>query len=171
MSSDCAMWRNIRGCAIFFRAAFVVLVGVVLVVPLTGCSAYRLEGMVIDGPTPSLSVVDAFEARHEQLAMRDVVVSVTIDPSSLGAKQLPAVRTDEHGRFSVGIDEVGAGVFAEYEIELFAQAAGHRSFADRLKLPMRGKKLLVVMRIGRDTGAGSTDILRETLDWKKQMDE
>lgn len=149
-----------------------VLIGVIaMVAAVVGCASYRLEGIVVDGPIPSMSIVDKIDPLRDQIPISEAAVSITIDPRSLGAKQLPMVFTDAKGHFSVPVDEVGAGAFAEYEFEIVVRAPGYGAFADRRMLPFGSKKLIVVMRPGRDRGTtGTSDILQDTLEWKKQME-
>jgi len=130
---------------------------------LAGCGGYTLRGVVIEGSSPGVFVVDAGDSRLRGDALPSAHVGVVLDPDKLSSKTIGKDVADGAGRFGVVIAEFGAGVL-EYEVEVTARLAGHRSASRTMPLPAEDKRLLIVLTPGRDDRpAGGETLLEETL--------
>lgn len=143
-------------------------VALLLLWPLTGCGGYQLRGRVIEGATPGVLVVSRDDRRLEGNPVADASVRVTVDPDRMKPRELPSVRTDADGYFTLPIEDFGAGAL-EYNIMLLARANGFRASQEIFKLPGGGKRVLVILAPGRDTYRDN-DILGETLRLKEQLE-
>ena len=141
-----------------------------LLLTITGCGGYQLSGVVLHSKTAGIFIVDANDSRLNNIGVGNVVINVTIDPTSLGLKKLPKVLSDEQGRFSIPVDEVGAGVL-EYEARVLARRNGYRYVEDLISLPSKKKRLLILMEPGRDTYKAPDDPIGETLRSQGQFDD
>jgi len=143
-------------------------VAILLLWPLTGCGGYQLQGRVIEGATPGILVVSSNDRRLDGNPIADASVRVTVDPDSMKPRELPPVRTDADGYFTLPIKDFGAGAL-EYNIMLLARASGFRASQEIFKLPGGGKRVLVILSPGRDTYRDN-DILGETMRLKEQLE-
>lgn len=138
----------------------------VCVMAVGGCG-YRLRGTVIEATTSAVLVVDQDDPRLTEPGLPGAVVSLTLDPGHLNAKNLGAHATDMNGRFDVPIGQ-GAG-FLEYQLELLCWLSGYQSAQQRLALPGGTKQLLILMAPGQDSYRPGPDILDESLRIEKQL--
>ncbi len=138
----------------------------VCVMAVGGCG-YQLRGTVIEATTSAVLVVDQDDPRVNDPRLPGAVVSLTLDPGHLNAKNLGAHATDVNGRFDVPIGE-GAGLL-EYQLELLCRLSGYQAVQQRMALPGGTKQLLILMVPGRDTYRPKPDILDETLRLEKQL--
>jgi hypothetical protein len=127
---------------------------------LSGCATYELQGVVVEGATPGVFVVSSDDAKLKEMGLVNAAVDVTLDPLSLGGRRLGVVHTDERGRFSVPIGDVGAG-WMEYDVAVFSRMAGFAPTYDTLRLPSFGRRLVVVMAPGADRDPRPEDIRDE----------
>ena len=120
---------------------------------MVGCGegvGYQLRGRVVPGPTPAVVVVDADDPRlGGPDGLSGAVLTVTLDPRSLGRKQIGTGVTKPDGTFEIPIEEFGAG-FLEHEIAVLARAAGYVSAENAVELPSSRKRVLVILTPGRD---------------------
>jgi hypothetical protein len=136
---------------------------ILLSVLLCGCAGYQLKGVVVEGRVPGVYVVDSGDARLKQTAVADARVQATLDPQKLRSKQLPMTLTDDNGRFSIGVDDPGAGLL-EYSMSLYCDAEGYGDAGvDTMPLPGAGKQLLVVLSAGRRKGPPRSTEPKENL--------
>jgi hypothetical protein len=137
---------------------------------LTGCGGdYTIHGKVVMGPIAAVELVDADDPRLAGPGIEHATVDFILDPRSLGRKHLGATYSAEDGSFHLAVDEFGAGLL-EYEIQVLAKAKKHRDSADNVKMPPRGKRILVTMAPGRGTAPHVKPF--ETIDSvKKEVEE
>ena len=146
------------------------LAGVFVVSALIGgCSTYRLEGVVVEGRAPAVMVVDADDDRLKQPGIDGVRVEAVLDPSSLRPRLLTRQTTGLSGRFTIQVDETGAGML-EYGLYVLARGEGFRHTEHTLSLPRTNKRLLIVMMPGRDTYKPKENLLDEFGRAKRQFD-
>jgi hypothetical protein len=119
-----------------------------LLLGLSGCSGYQLQGVVVEGPDSSVQVVSANDERLSWPAVSGARVTAVLDPESLGRDVVGQTMTGYDGKFSFPIDEVGAGLL-EYEVSVMAEASGKRPAVDQFLLPGSGKRVLIMMAGGR----------------------
>lgn len=137
---------------------------------LGGCNGggYRLQGVVIEGASPGVFVVDSNDARLTEPGIAGAVVQGTIDPDTLRRKPQGSVQTDTRGRFALPVGEIGAGML-EYKLGVFARAPGHAPAEDIIALPKSSRRLLVVLPRGKDPGRAPEDFMEETIRHSKQL--
>jgi hypothetical protein len=145
--------------------AFATLVMVVVLGMLSGCGGgYELRGRVVQGPVTSVQTVSKSQAASYVDPVPGALVRVTIDPHSLDATVLPTVTTDGNGEFSIPVSLPGAGVLI-YDAQVEVSRDGIRSADGQVRLPGRGRRVLVVTPPGASQGLQhSDDILQRTLD-------
>jgi len=149
------------------RCALMLLAGL-LVAGGAGCQPYALRGKVIEGPESTVSVVSANNERFAGVGVPGATVQVTLDPQSLGRKQIGSVTTDADGSFSLPVNETGAGVL-EYQIMVVGRARGFDSANELLMLPGADKRLLITLERGRDTYRPERDPIEEAEPYLKEM--
>ncbi len=132
---------------------------------LVGCHSYQLQGVVIEGPSSTVLVVDETDPRlSEGDALPMASVDIVIDPDKLSRKSLPRGISDVDGRFSVPVDEPGAG-FLEYDIRVLIRRSGFNSAVQDLRIPGPNKRLLITLVNGEDLyQPDPQDIVEETLE-------
>jgi hypothetical protein len=118
--------------------------------------------VVISGQLPAVVAMDAGDPRLEPAGLARAIVQVTVDPNAISPKPLPAVMTDEKGRFSIEIPEPGAG-FLEYEVALSVRHPLCRPQETLMLLPGSDKRLLVILQPGPDVPPRRDNILEDTL--------
>ena len=136
---------------------------------LTGCAGYRLQGVVIEGKTPAIFLVDKDDSRLTQPGLANAVVQVTIDPHEMSPKTLAPVSSDDRGRFEAVVGEPGAGLL-EYQASILCRLTGYQAATQEMPLPPSDKRLLIVLVPGADTYRPPPDILNETLEMKRQLE-
>ena len=133
-----------------------------------GCSPYQIEGLVVPGRTSEVLMLDADDERLDGPGLDGASVELTLEPQSMSPKPMKTVVTDGEGRFVVPVDKLGAG-FLEYEVAVYCGSEGFQTAYQTLRLPPRGKRLLITMAVGRDTFQPKTDILQETRDMAEEL--
>ncbi|XAL98765.1 hypothetical protein OT109_14395 [Phycisphaeraceae bacterium D3-23] len=133
---------------------------------LTGCAGpYVLQGKVVEGPVAEVIVLDADDPRfaREDYTGAGASVSAIYEPGrGIGSEKLGRFVADQDGMFSVPIDHVGMGML-DYEVELVARRQGHQSAIATIRIPGRGKRVLITLPVGVDTLRRPEDIVDETL--------
>ena len=145
------------------------LFGVLCIFALSGCAGYRLQGVVVEGQTPAILLVDKNDSRLKQEGLSGAVVQVTIDPHEMNPKTLAPTPSDERGRFETPVGEVGAGML-EYQAAIVCRLAGYQASAQEMPLPPSDKRLLIIMAPGADTYHPAPDIWNETMEMKRQLE-
>ncbi|MAE67513.1 MAG: hypothetical protein CMJ18_24910 [Phycisphaeraceae bacterium] len=136
---------------------------------LPSCAAYRLQGTVLPDQTADITTVDENDTRLYSGGLAGAAIELTVDPASMHPRPLSPAVTDANGQFSVPIDELGAGLL-EYELAILCRHKGFRPLYQVVQVPGRRQRLLIRMTPGPDHGGGpSPDVLKETLEWKKQL--
>ena len=138
-----------------------------LVIALTGCAPYSLDGKVISGAMPMVMLVGADDPRLQQPGISGAFIDAMIDPDKLSREHGGSTLTDGSGAFSMPIDQAGAG-FLIYDVRVVAQATGYKPTEKTMRLPGDGKQLLIVLTPG--TGKylpPKGDILKDTMDKSK----
>lgn len=130
---------------------------------LGGCSGYRLQGVVIEGPEPGIEVVGADDPRLGQAGLASTQIEVLLDPHRLRPETIGRGESGRDGTFALPIDEPGAG-FLILDVEVQAKRQRYRSQVKRMTLPGAHERLVITLESGRDTKAlESPDVLDETL--------
>ena len=126
-----------------------------------GCGQYALQGRVIEGATPSVQVVSTDDGRLDSgRPIHGAMVQFTLDPRRLNYKSLGVATTGYDGRFSLSVDEFGAG-FLEYELGVLAREPKHRHVEDTVKMPGKSRMLLITLPPGRDFYQEPEDPIRD----------
>ncbi len=134
----------------------------------TGCSTYKLKGVVVSGKVQSIEVVDDDDERLQSMGIPDAAVSAIIDPREMRPQILPQAITDEKGRFTIPVEANGAG-FLEYDVNIVGQAGGFAPTNKTIQLPWSSKRVLITLVPGRDNYQTPHDVLKETLQMKEQL--
>lgn len=147
-----------------------VLLVVVALVMLTGCSTYKLRGKVMDGSVSAMRVVNADSEQLQGMGIGGAQVTAILDPDQPSRKKLPEVYTDADGNFALPIDEVGAG-FLEYEVLISVRLPRMSPAVRRMALPTGNQRLLITLSAGQDmVPYEQRDIVEETLRLQEQLD-
>ena len=129
---------------------------------LGGCQMYEMRGLVVEGGTPAVLVLQKDDPRLDQPGLESAVIELTLDPATLSPKPVGMVMTDAEGRFTARIDEIGVG-FLEYELGVMTRLQAHRPLYQTLPLPRPSRRLLIVMAPGKDMSMPKRDLIGETL--------
>ncbi len=122
------------------------------VVLLSGCSAYKLRGKVIEGEISYVMVLPADDPRFEEGAgLAGVRVRLQNNPERLNKKMIGETVSDSTGEFSLSVSEVGVG-FLTYDVGLGARRKGYQSVVHSFRLPPSGQRVLIMLAPG-DPGA------------------
>jgi hypothetical protein len=116
---------------------------------LPACSQYSLRGHVIEGNSPGLIIIDADDERLTLPGLSDASIEITLDPNSLGKKQIANSRSLPTGSFDIPIDEFGAGVL-RYELGALVRLHGYRATHQLFWMPPTDKRLLITLKPGTD---------------------
>jgi hypothetical protein len=135
---------------------------------LTGCESYSLQGVVVEGKSSQVLVVDKNDSRLGMPGLRDARIDVTIDPRTINPRK-QAVLTVEDGRFSMPINESGAG-FLEYEAAMVIQHEGFVHIEHTMKLPGNNKRVLIIMKPGDDHYKPETNVVDESVREGQRLD-
>ena len=116
---------------------------------LTGCSSYVIQGKVVVGPVSSMTFVSPDDTRLGEAGMSDVRVTLRRDPDRLSTRVVASVTTDGDGKFSLDVNELGAGWMEEQWL-LAARKPRFENAMWKQRLTMKhGKmRLLVTMTPG-----------------------
>lgn len=138
---------------------------------LLGCQSYRLTGAVIEGEAPGVHVVSRSDKRLFQGGVTGARLEFTVDPSSMQPKRLAALATDDTGRFDAPVEDAPGAGMLEYELGVLARANGYQSVWEIIPLPSADKALLIVLRPGKDTFRPPTDLMEETLELGRKLQQ
>ncbi len=116
---------------------------------LTGCSSYVIQGKVVAGPVSSMTFVARDDMRLGEAGLSDVHVTLRRDPDRLSTRVVANVTTGGDGKFSLLVDELGAGWMEEQWL-LVARKPRFQNAMWKQRLTMKhGKmRLLVTMTPG-----------------------
>jgi len=131
---------------------------------LGGCGAYQMRGVVIEGASSTVRVVDEDDPRLTQgQGLPMATIEVMLDPNRLSRKALPSGRSDVYGRFAIPIDEPGAG-YLEYDVRVIVRRSDHDTATQALRIPGPHQRLLVTLVNGKDQyEPDPPDVMEETL--------
>ena len=116
---------------------------------LTGCGSYVIQGKVVAGPVSAMTFVAQDDMRLAEEGMSDVRVTLRRDPDRLSTRVVATVTTGGDGKFSLLVDELGAGWMEEQWL-LVARKPRFQNAMWKQRLTMKhGKmRLLVTMTPG-----------------------
>ena len=138
-----------------------------LLLVLSGCAGYTLDGKVVAGPVSSISIVDRDDPRFLEPGLRGVTLEAMIDPDQLSREHGGSAYSDGSGEFSMPISQFGAG-FLEYDVRLVAQATGYKPASKTFPLPADGRRLLITLEAGEGRYLPPKgDILQDTMEKSK----
>jgi hypothetical protein len=128
-----------------------------------GCQ-YRLQGVVEEGSSPGVEVLDKSDPHLEPkgYGLTDAVVEISVDPDAAWPKRMAPVRTDGQGRFSVPVDVFGVD-WMEYKLGVLVHHPGYRPQWAIIDVPSGDKRVRVQMTPGVDVGRPNADIIQDTL--------
>lgn len=128
-----------------------------------GCQ-YTLQGVVQEGSTPGITVVDQSDARLKPkgYGLPDAVVEISVDPDAAWPKRMAPVTTDGEGRFSVPINVFGVD-WMKYKLGVLVHHPHYRPQWMVMDVPKGKQRVLVQMVPGPDVGRPGSDIVEETL--------
>lgn len=132
---------------------------------VSGCGPYRLQGLVVEAPSPGMILVNADDERLQWPGLEDATVQLTLDPGRPTEEKKAATLTDRTGAFTLEVHAIGAG-FLEYEAMIVVRKPGYRSTWQRMPLPSSSKRLLVMLTPGRDDYRPPVDPVEESLKYK-----
>lgn len=146
------------------RSLFSLLCLLLLV--MSACSSYKLQGRVVRGTGSYIQVVDADDPRLEGAGIAGAQVTVTLDPQRLKRKVIGSTTTDGNGNFSIAIDEPGAG-FLEYDIGIKASGQGLIHALSFMELPSSRRRVLVTLQVGRDVSSFEDTLMQDEDLWEE----
>ena len=147
----------------------VIIGALVVALPvMSGCAPYVLRGVVLEGLSPGIAVVDEHDPRLKRGDLIDAVVSVTINPNEINPRSLGDAITDEFGRFELPVPDAGAG-FLEYEITVVCCRGQYASVERLLPLPAGDKQLLIVMVPGAPGPPPTKGVVEESLQFERKL--
>jgi len=154
-----------RRCRIVGRLV-VVMVGMAL---LTGCTTYTLRGIVVSGDDVGVRVVDKKADVLAAPPIQGARLRFTLDPNRLDRKDVGSVLSGYDGSFELPIDATGAGLL-EYDILVNAEAPFFGRVREVIPLPGGDKRVVIMLRRGGPADTGSTgpntqDVLEESLQY------
>jgi len=123
------------------RGVLGVVLGVALLGSIGGCGgAYMLRGKVVRGGHGGVLFVPADDEQFSREGVANATISVHRDAGRLNQELVATGRSDLLGRFTIAIDEIGAG-WMEYQwlIEVFKP--GYEGVAAVVELPSRNDKM------------------------------
>lgn len=132
---------------------------------LSGCSGYRLQGLVVEGREPGLVLYDQKDPRLEEIGrfgLEQATVEVVLDPNTGKRERLDLVRTDASGRFTVPIEAFGLGTL-EYDIGLLIHRPGFQPQWRVIRAPAEKQVVVVTLEPGGGSGRLEVDLLRDTM--------
>ena len=124
-------------------------VAMLLLLLLPACAAYEMEGRVVEGNLPQAVNVGKSDPRLALDPLPGTTIQLVIDPDGMDPKLIGPALSGDDGRFVIPIDETGAG-FLNYDLRVIARRTGHAPVDAQLRMPRKGKRLLIVMPPGPD---------------------
>ncbi len=147
---------------------WVCLSFVVIALLVSGCSSYRLRGIVVSGARPEVRVVSADDPVLQSFGVAGATLELTTEPLSMNPVQVAATSANGQGAFDIPVDLGGAGVL-DYEVGVLCRAPGYGSVWQTLRLPPGNRRLLIVMAPGGESSGPDNEALRESLEFHRQM--
>ncbi len=127
-----------------------------------GCSPYRLQGVVIEGPEPGIEVVGKDDPRLEAVGLASAELTVRLDPKRLSPQTIGRATSDSEGGFSIPINEPGAGVLI-LDVDLFVTRPDYQGVRQRFDLPGSGRRVVVTLKRGKGGDRDEGNVLEQTL--------
>ena len=124
-----------------------------VVLLLTGCSGYAIEGRVVRGSTATIQLVDKDDLRMTERNPTGggAVIQGIFEPNTPSDKMsLGQVVSDGQGYFKIPVDALGSG-FLEYEAAIVARREGHQGVMQIIDLPRASQRVLITLPLGTDT--------------------
>ena len=116
---------------------------------LTGCSAYVIQGKVVAGSISHMAFVAQDDMRLGEAGMDEVRVTLRRDPDRLSTRVAASVTTGGDGKFSLDVDELGAGWMEEQWLLVARKPRFQNAmWKQRLTMNHPKKRLLVTMAPG-----------------------
>lgn len=127
-----------------------------------GCSTYVLEGRVVEGAAPDMYFVETDDPQLAEPPINGVRVTVDRDHDKLSSHLAGHGASDQHGRFSVSLDEFGSGWMDETWL-IRASKPGYRTAESILRLgpSTREQWLLIVLPRGASDVPRREDLMEE----------
>lgn len=148
---------------------FLAVLAILLGFGLAGCESYSLQGVVVEGKTSQVLIVDKDDSRLGMPGLRDARIDVTLDPRTIKPMRQSPMLTADDGRFTMPINESGAG-FLEYEAAMVVQHEGFAHIEHTMKLPGSGKRVLIIMKPGDDHYKPETNVVDESVREGQRLD-
>ncbi len=116
---------------------------------MTGCGSYVIQGKVVAGPISHMAFVAQDDMRLGEAGMDQVRVTLRRDPDRLSTRVVAYVTTGSDGKFSLVVNELGAGWMEEQWL-LLARKGGFQNATRNQPLTMKHRemRLLVTMTPG-----------------------
>lgn len=141
---------------------WIVLLLAALTLGVTGCSPYRLQGVVIEGSANMIEVVNTDDPRLDRFGVPGASLQVLLDPDRLSPKTIGRGSTNADGQFALPINEAGAG-FLIMDVEVMVDAEGFVGTSQEMVLPGGNQRLVVTLKRGqRKPGDRGNDFQRDT---------
>ena len=137
---------------------------------ISGCQAYKLQGVVLDGPSSAVLTVHKVDPRLKQPGISGAVVELTLDPSTLKSVPIGTAVTNDEGQFCLSVSQAGAG-FLEYEAGVLCRVRDYGTVYQTLPLPPKDKRLLIIVAPGVSGQPRMGNILQETLEIGRQLNQ
>jgi len=149
-------------CRCHWLTAWLVLCAVLAA--MTGCGAYQMRGVVIEGAASTIRIVDQDDPRLlEGYALPMATVDAALDADRLNRKQLPRDITAVDGSFSIPVNETGAG-YLNYYARIVVRRNGYNTAVGDIRIPPPDKRVLVTLAPGEDRyRSKSQDVVDETM--------
>lgn len=147
------------------------MIGLLLLVQLTGCTSYQLDGVVVKSDRASVNAL-AWDENPDTLPgppMTGVRVEVIFEPRTTRPQKLSIVSSDDQGRFTIPINQTGVGLM-EYEIMVVARLAGYRTSWRIVRIPDRNQTMVIEMVPGRDDEGLPMDLLEESMNMRRMLE-
>ena len=133
------------------------------VVSGAGCSAYVLQGRVIEGVSSEMTFVGADDPRLWDTTVGNVRITVHRDPDRLSRRLVATDVSDARGRFVISLQEFGAGWMQEQWL-IRASKTGFQTAVSmpRLNQGMKDMRLLIILAPGASQDPREEDLIEES---------
>ena len=113
---------------------------------LSGCGSYVIQGKVVAGPVSHMAFVAQDDMRLGEPGINDVRVTLRRDPDRLSTRVAANVTTSADGKFSLHVDELGAGWLEEQWL-LVARKGGFQNATWKQRLTMKHRKMRLLVTL------------------------
>ncbi len=128
----------------------------------TGCSSYLIRGTVVQGVTSDMSFVEPDDPRLAGTPVSGVRLTVQRDPDKLSRHMAGTDLSDTSGRFTVQVDEFGAGwMDEEWLIQAFKPGYATASVRHLLRTRHKDMRLLVTLTPGASNNPMEDDLIQQ----------